>query len=97
MKLEKDVARLAGVLKSVNDLIALGIMQELTDKPNIYVFKNILLGKDKKYMKNWCENILTVWAHTFKSTNASFVELNVFDKESGDFICSYSVKDGLKI
>lgn len=96
MKFEKDVARLAGILKAVNDLIALGIMQEMSDIPNIYVFKNILLGKDMKYMTNWCENILKVWGHTFKPTNVSYVELNVFDKESGELICSYSVKGGLK-
>jgi len=96
MKFEKKVIDgVAAKYKAVNDLIALGILSELTAEPNIYLYRAFLNGKDKTYLKNFCKNILTVWAVTFKPSNWRKVELCVWDKESGDLICKYGEDIGL--
>ncbi len=96
MKFEKKaIERVAAKYQAVNDLIALGVLQELTDKPNIYLFRAFLQGKDKIYLKNFCTNLLLVWAGTFKPSNWKKVELCVWDKESGELICKYGEDIGL--
>lgn len=92
---KKELEKVSAKYKAVNDLIALGILQEFTDVPNVYIFKEFLNGKGKAYLTNFCKNILLVWALTFKPTNRRKVELSIWDKESGELICKYGEEIGL--
>lgn len=89
------IERILKLIKSVNELVAMHLMQELTEEPLVYVVPQILQLKDKKYMTNWCQNILRVWALTYKVKDVNAVVLSVFDKEMGDLLCRYSEVDGL--
>ncbi len=106
MKINDDINRIGGVVASVNELVKLNLLQAFTDEPFIYVFPSCIQVKDKKYMANWCQNILRVWSLTYapkllqmegnlKEGERLNIELVVFSKESGDFICRYSENDGL--
>lgn len=95
MALKDDIKRLENLVKSVNELVRMNLMQDLTVNPNVYVVSEILKLKDEKYMKNWCQNILRVWAMIYKPRDIADVELVVFDKESGNLICKYSEINGL--
>lgn len=95
MALKDDIQRLENLAKSVNDLVRKNLMQELTVQPDVYVVSDILQLKDRKYMKNWCQNILRVWAIIYRPDNANDVELTVFDKGTGILICRYSENNGL--
>lgn len=96
-----DIHRIGKVTAGINDLISLGLLQELDDKPNIYVMPVILKLKDKKYMENWCRNVLRVWclsnAGELVGKDVNEIELAVFDKENGDLLCRFSEKGGLLI
>lgn len=93
--MNKEIQNIGKLVSSVNELVRMGLMQPFTSEPIIYVVKQSLQLKEKKYMTNWCRNILTVW----KLSNAEKVldmeregkniELIIFDKNSGELICRY--------
>lgn len=91
----KDVDRLKSVVKAVNDLVAMNLMQPLTSSPIVYVHRVVVKENDRKYLRNWCQNVMRVWVLTYSPQDLSGVELAVFDKESGDMICRYSESKGL--
>jgi len=94
-----DMQKIARLVASVNELVKMNLMQAFTDTPNVYVIKSILQLKDKKYMHNWCQNVLSVWklSNAEKAlTLGEDVELVVYDKETGDMLCRYSKVNGLK-
>lgn len=106
MELNYDINRIGKVIASVNELVKLNLLQKFTDEPIIYVYPSCIQVRDKKYMKNWCQNILRVWSLTFapkilemegnlKVGERLNLELVVFSKENGDFICRYCEKNGL--
>lgn len=87
-----DVKRIGAKVESVHLLQRLKLLQDFTPEPHVYVFPQILQLHDKKYMKNWCENVRMVWVISFPQSvkmDMKDVELVVFDKESGDLICRY--------
>lgn len=91
----KEIQRLNGIVKSVNDLVRMKVMQALTREPVVYVLSDVINYKDESYKKNWCQNVMRVWALTFRVQNINSVEFSVFDKESGSLICKYSEKKGV--
>lgn len=98
--MNKDIQKIGRLVVSVNELVRLNLMQEFSDIPIVYVTKQILQLKDKAYMLNWCINILAVWklsnAEKASQMDDDTMELVVFDKESGDLICTYSKNKGVK-
>ncbi|MGJ1295520.1 hypothetical protein ACR777_15040 [Sphingobacterium spiritivorum] len=96
-KTEKARLSLLSKIKAVNDLVALGLMQEFTPDSNVYIFKELLEKKDRSYVLNWCKNVLNVWILTYMpgKENTDHVELKIFDKDTGDFLCRYSKKTGI--
>lgn len=94
MSTKENIINHAAIFREVNNLITLGLMQPLTEIPHIYVFKEVIKLKDKKYVTSWCQNVFRVWALTYKTFSPN-LELAVFDKESGELICRYSDSLGL--
>lgn len=87
-----DVKRIGAKVESVHQLQRLGLLQDFTPEPTIYVYPQVLQLQDNKYMKNWCENVRMVWAISFPQsvkTDIKDIELAVFNKETGDLICRY--------
>lgn len=96
--MSKDtIQQVTKLVSAVNELVKMNLMQELTEQPYVYVVSDILKMKDVKYMKNWCQNVLRVWALTYRSKvkDVNSVVLSVFDKESGELLCRYSERNGL--
>lgn len=97
--MNQDIQRIGKLVASINELVNMGLLQKFTSTPNVYVVPSILQIHDKKYMKNCCSNFLKVWA----ISNAAFcqdleikdVEIVLFNKENGEFICRYSENKGL--
>lgn len=89
-----DIQRIGKVNAAINNMVSVGLMQAMDDKPNVYVIRAILQLRDKRYMRNWCRNILRVWclsnAGKLVDKDVNEVELVVFDKETGDLICRFS-------
>jgi|SRR5690606_2267761 len=88
----KDFKSIGAKVKSVRTLQRLHLLQEFTAEPIVYVYRQVLQLQDKRYMKNWCENIRAVWALSFPHVlkgDVKDLELTVFDKETGDLICRY--------
>ena len=87
-----DVKRIAAKVESVHALQRMQLMQDFTPEPNVYVHRQCLQLQDKRYMKNWCDNVRMVWAISFPQsvkTEVKDIELTVFDKETGDLLCRY--------
>ena len=87
-----DVKRIAAKVESVRVLQRMGLLQEFTADPCVYVYTQCLQLQDKRYMRSWCENVRMVWAISFPQsvkTDIKDIELAVFNKETGDLICRY--------
>lgn len=106
MALNNDINRIGSVIASVNELVKLGLLQKFTEEPIVYVYPSCLQLTDKKYMSNWCQNILRVWSLNYASKILELtgeldpgetlnIELVVFSRENGDFLCRYSELYGL--
>jgi len=106
MQLKEDISRIGKLISSVNELVRMGLLQEFTNEPIIYVHPACLQTMDKKYMTNWCRNILRVWSLNYAAKKMEMesslepgetltIELSVYSRENADFICRYSEKRGL--
>lgn len=97
--INNDIRRIGKLTVGINNLVGMGLLQALTDEPNVYVIPVILQLKDKKYMENWCRNILRVWCLSnvakLNDKEVDEIEIVVFNKENGDLICRFSEKGGL--
>lgn len=97
--MNQEIQKIGRLVASVNELVRMHLLQDFTAVPNVYVVKQILQIKDKAYMHNWCKNVLAVWklsnAEKALSLDEDSTELVVYDKDTGDFICRYSKKNGV--
>lgn len=106
MLLRDDIHRIGKLIASVNELVKMGLLQKFTDEPIVYVHPACLQTKDKKYMTNWCRNVLRIWQINYAAKILEMesnlepgeilkIELSVFSQENTDYICRYSEVDGL--
>lgn len=98
MDLKSNISKIGSVVASVNELVKLNILQKLTDVPFFYIEPAVLKLRDKKYMVSFCKNLIIVWKLTYaaKSAEMEHIELTLFSKSDGDFLCRYSEIKGLE-
>lgn len=97
MNMEKARKAILSKVSSVNDLVALGLMEEMNGNAAIVRIEPILFQKrDKRYIKNWCQNVLRVWCLTYnpKGKDIKYLILTVRDKMN-NLLCEYSDDKGL--
>lgn len=57
-----DVARIASVIKNVNDLIAMKLIRFAEDNsPRVFFYPELFTGKGSNYMVNFAKNLLVYW------------------------------------
>lgn len=91
-----DVSRIAELIKNVNDLVAMGLLQMEFGAPDIYIYPEIWAGKSATFKKNWCQNVFRVWCLNSGKTpeETRTLTMAVFHKENGDLLATYTEKGG---
>lgn len=97
-KSKADVARIASVIKNVNDLISMGLLS-VEKNAEVYVFPEILDGKDKTYHENFCKNLLIYYKlHSgLQPEQTRNTVLGVYNKTTSELLFQYSDHGGLAI
>lgn len=96
-KVKAQLASIGAMIKNVKALIDLRILQFSETEPNAYLFREIWYNKDRRFKLEFCKNLLTYW-HISRQTSIDQLQeytLAVFDKETGDLMATYHMKNGL--
>lgn len=79
-------------VEAVKAMQKIGLLQDFTSEPIIFIYPQALQLKDKKWMRNFCNNVLEVWVMHYPLEDGKEmvdVEFTVYSKETGDFICRF--------
>lgn len=98
MSINKGIDGLARVFKAVRELCESNLMRSFTALPIVFIYPELWLGKDEKYVEQWCKNVLRVWAikypKEYKKSKGKTL-LIVKHQEDGRDLCTYGESDGL--
>lgn len=97
MNIDKARKAILAKVKAVNDLVALGLMKEMSgEAATVYIEPILFYNKNKGYIKAWCQNVLRVWLLTYMPSDggAKYRILMVRDMD-GNLLCEYSDDKGV--
>ncbi|MFD2741974.1 MULTISPECIES: hypothetical protein [Sphingobacterium] len=98
MSITKGIQDLTKKFSAIKKLQEMGLMKAFADEPVVYIYPELWLGKDQTYVKQWCQNVLTVWGikHPvqYKKLGKNTV-LEVRHIEDSAALCRYDEVNGL--